>query len=225
MSMRWRAELLHWLIVGGMWIGAGVTWAAAPDRIPVHWDLYGEVNRYGGKVEGLIGLPLMASVIYLALLLLPRIDPGRDNYRQFAGAYSTLRLSMSITLAAVYAVVHLWIRGQHVAITTAVPIMIGLLLIVVGNTMGKIRPNWFVGIRTPWTLTSKRAWVKTHRAGGWLLIADGVGLMVAGLSGWVWGIPALIGGLLAGVAWLWVYSYRVWRADPHKMPATSTLPA
>ena len=91
--------------------------------------------------------------------------------------------------------------------------------------MGKIRPNWLVGIRTPWTLTSKESWVKTHRVGGWTFVLVGL-VVIVSLALPV--APALVislGALVLGLAWTVIYSYLVWRKDPIRYPAIHSRPA
>lgn len=85
---------------------------------------------------------------------------------------------------------------------------------MIGNVLGKIRPNWFAGIRTPWTLDSNRSWTKTHRLGGWLFVLLGLGLILAGISGSAWAILAALACLICVTVLLLVYSYLVWRNDP-----------
>ena len=225
MKLKWRRELAMWVLLAGMFTLAAITWSRAPDRIPVHWNLHQQVDRYGGRFEGLLGVPLVALGLYALMLLVPRIDPGRANYPGFWGAFTTLRLALVVFMAAIYGVMHLWMCGIEVRMNTVMPLLMGALFVVVGNLLGKLRPNWFVGIRTPWTLSSKDAWVRAHRAGGWVFIAGGLAFMVAGVvhTPWVlWtAIAAFAGGLLAVVA----YSYFVWRADPDKVPPAGTLPA
>src|SRR5262249_8829333 len=117
MRIDWRTEWLHWLLIGGMFAWAAGTWATAPERFPVHWNLAGEVDRYGGKVEGLLLLPLVTAALYLLLIFLPRIDPGRVNYPRFASAYQAIRLGLTGFLTAIYAVTQLAAYGYAVDVT------------------------------------------------------------------------------------------------------------
>jgi len=225
MKVSWKVEVPQWLILAAMFAAAAVAWPAAPDRIPMHWNLSGQVDRYGGKVEGLLLMPLVALGIYLLLLVLPRIDPGRANYPGFRGSYNTIRIAVLALFAALYAMIQVWVWTGHVNIAQIAPIAIGVLFVFLGAVLGKIRPNWFVGIRTPWTLSSKTAWVRTHRAGGWVFMLDGLATIAASfiasrLAFWV-----LIGGVVGGTIGLTVYSYLVWRQDPDKVPPAGTLPA
>lgn len=225
MKIAWRDELPSWAVLFAMFLGAIITWPAAPEGIPVHWNIQGEVDRYGGRFEGLLGIPLLALAVYALMLVVPRFDPGRANYAQFGAAYGTLRLALLAVLAVLYGVVLLWVWGYEVQVETVVPLAVGTLFMVVGNLLGKVRPNWFVGIRTPWTLSSKRSWSKTHRMGGRVFIAVGLGFVAAGLLRTGWAAGLAFGLLAAGVAWLMVYSYLVWREDPEKAPPAGTLPA
>lgn len=226
MKTSWKVELPQWALIAGMFLLAAVTWSSAPERIPLHWDLYGRPDGYGGKAEGLLAIPLLALGVYLLLVLLPRVDPGRANYASFAGAYAILRLSIIAVLAAVYSIIHTWIRGVALAVETLVPFLVGALFVVMGSLMGKVRPNWFVGVRTPWTLSSKRSWVKTHRMAGWLFVAIGLAVLGAALAGRPLVTLVVLAGLLAtAIAWLLAYSYLVWRNDPEAHPPAGTRPA
>ena len=225
MRTSWRSEWPHWVLLGGMFALAAAAWSGAPERIPVHWGLSGNVDGYGGRFEGLFAIPLLALGTYVLMLFLPRLDPGRANYESFGPVYATLRLLMVAVLAALYGLVHLWIRGVHARIEVFVPLIVGALFMVVGNLLGKVRPNWFVGIRTPWTLSSKVSWDGTHRAGRWVFILMGALLMASTVlrpASTAWVLGAL---LFAGVLGLTIYSYVLWRRDPEKTPPAGTLPA
>jgi len=225
MKISWKSESIMWVLLAGMFALAAMTWSWAPERIPVHWNLHGQVDRHGGRFEGLFAIPLAALGIYVLMLLVPRIDPGRANYPGFRGAFTTLRLALVVFLAALYGVMHLWLRGIEVRVGTVVPWLVGAVFVVVGNLLGKVRPNWFVGIRTPWTLSSKESWARTHRVGGWVFVVEGLAFMAAGLIQAAWAFYAACSLLLVGVLGLVVYSYLVWRGDPDKVPPADTLPA
>jgi len=225
MRFSWRTDWPCWVLILAMFALAAAAWGTAPDRIPVHWNFAGGVDRWGGRFEGLLAIPLLTLAIYLLMTFLPLIDPGRANYAAFAGMYATLRLAILVVMAVIYGLVHLWLRGVQPRIEVWVPLVVGALLVVVGNMLGKVRPNWFVGIRTPWTLSSKLSWTRTHRAGGWLFIVMGLLFMVTAVVHVAWWAVLVIASLLLGVLGLAVYSYLVWRTDPDKTPPAGTLPA
>ncbi len=225
MKIAWKSEVPQWIVLGAMFAGAAIAWPHAPGRIPVHWNLSGQVDRYGGRFEGLLALPLLALGLYVLMLVIPRIDPGRANYARFRGAYNAIRIAVLAVLAVLYLAIHLWVRTGHVNIGAIAPLTIGAMCVLVGGVLGKIRPNWFVGIRTPWTLSSKVSWVRTHRAGGWAFIALGLATIVATFVSPRAAFWVMLAGIVVTGVGLVVYSYLVWRQDPDKIPPAGTLPA
>jgi uncharacterized membrane protein len=220
----WRTELALLALIALMFAAALMVWPSAPSGIPVHWNASGEVDRYGGKFEGLLLLPLMALGIYLLMRYLPNIDPGRVNYARFVGAYTAMRAGVLLLMAGIYGMVIAWVLKAPVDMSRAVPVAVGALFVLFGSILGQIKPNWFVGIRTPWTLSSTESWARTHRLGGRVFVALGVlfavtGLFKLGSFGFV-----VIGASIAAVAALMVYSYLVWRTDPAKQPPPGTPP-
>ena len=219
MKTNWRIEIALLALIAMMFAAALIMWPTAPSDIPVHWNAGGEVDRYGGKFEGLLLLPLMALGIYLLMRYLPNIDPGRINYARFGGAYTAIRAGVLLLMAGVYAMVIAWVLEAPVDMSRAVPLAVGALFVLFGSVLGQVQPNWFVGIRTPWTLSSTESWARTHRLGGWLFIALGVlfavtGLFKLGSFGFV-----VIGASIAVVAVLMAYSYLVWKSDADKRSA------
>ncbi len=225
MRVRWQSELPQWLVLAAMFIAAGVLWPSTPARVPVHWNAAGEVDGYGGRLEGLLLMPLITLGIYVLLLFLPRIDPGRANYAQFSRVYLIVRYIVVIMMGAFYAFTVLVIRGVSLDITRIFIGIMAVVFIVLGNLLGKLRPNWFVGVRTPWTLSSKRSWVRTHRLAGWLFALVGLillGLAIAGIgAALIWVMMALLGVMTTALV---IYSYVEWRNDPEKSPPSGTLP-
>lgn len=216
MSTTWRREAPLLLLITAMFVAAAILWPSAPARMPVHWNIAGQVDRYGGKVEGLLGLPLVTSGLYLMLLMLPLVDPKRTNYASFAAAYDTLRWATLVILAAVYVALLLTSFGYPVDIGFVVPVAIGLLFCLIGNLMGKFRQNWFVGVRTPWTLSSNASWEKTNRLGGRMFLATGIVLFAAALIHTWWMVAILGAMIVAMVVVLPTYSYLIWRRDPQR---------
>lgn len=225
MRTSWRSEVPQLGLIAVLFCWSVVLWPTSPDRIPVHFDLYGNADRWAGRLEGLFSVPVLCVAVYALLRFLPRFDPARANYASFAAAYTTIRFSVLIMLALVDLVILLPLAGVAVSQAALIRLIVGCLLMVIGGVMGKIRPNWFVGIRTPWTLSSKESWVKTHRLGGWVFLG----------AGWVFilslalppgsGFAVAFGALGVGLVWTVLYSYLVWRNDPVRYPAIRSRPA
>jgi len=219
-KLNWPMEIVQLGLIGAMLVAAAIVWPYVPERIPTHWNLEGEPDGYSGKLFGLLFPPALTCGLYLLLLFLPRLDPGYRNYQNFAGTYLAIRVSLVCFMLAVYGVTVLAALGRPVDVTAAICVAVGVLFAILGNFMGKIRPNWFAGVRTPWTLSSKTSWDKTHRQAGWLFIAMGILIVVSGFAqnGWMFTLTGVV--VVGGIVWLVVYSYLVYRtADDHTPPA------
>jgi uncharacterized membrane protein len=226
MKTTWTREWPQWAMLAAMFGLAIWRWPLTGDHVPVHWDGHGNVNGYGGRIEGLLLLPLASLGMYALLLFLPRLDPGRANYSQFAKSYDLLRTALLLLMFVIYGATLLAMAGYKIEMGYLAALSSGALFIVVGGVLGKMRPTWFVGIRTPWTLSSKTAWVKTHRVGGWTFLGIGLLQIVVALTlGPAYGLNLMPLLLLIAVPGLSVYSYLAWRDADDKMPPAGTLPA
>ncbi len=216
-TTRWT-ELPQLLLIALMFVASALVWPYAEDRIPTHWNASGEVDRYGDKIE-LFVLPAITAGLYLLLRYIPRIDPKKSSYNAFVGAYTAIRISMVVFMAALHGVMLYTAIDAETAeldIGPFVTVGIGVLFIVIGLVLGKVQPNWFVGIRTPWTLSSTRSWARTHRLGGWLFIAMGLLMIVVGLIEPELMATVVLAATLGSVAIMFAYSYLEWRKDPDR---------
>jgi uncharacterized membrane protein len=214
MTFNWKRELPSILMLAAMFAMAVWSWPTAPERIPVHWDTSGQPDRYGGKLEGLLFLPFVALGLYVLLLVLPRIDPRRAHYAQFSGPYALLRTALTAFLLAVSVMVQSWIHGRPIDTNAFMGMTVGGLVLVLGAALPGFKSNWFVGVRTPWTLSSEASWARTHRLAGRLFIACGVIILAASLVRPTAAVPAILGTLLPAAAASIVFSYFAWRSDP-----------
>lgn len=225
MKWSWKREAPHLVLVAAIVISSAVAWPFVEEPVPVHWNARGEVDGYGSRFEALGIMPMVVVGLYLLLAFIPRIDPARANYASFAGSYSVIRLVTLVTMAAIQAALIAAAFGYADAPGWLIPAGIGVMFIVLGNVMGKIRPNYFAGIRTPWTLASVRSWDATHRLGGRVFAGAGVLLIAMAVVRQEWFVIAGLVAMFAGIAWTVVYSYLVWKRDPERIPVTGTLPA
>ncbi len=225
MKITWRTEMIQLSLIGIMFAAAALSWPHVSDRLPIHWNLQGEADSYGGKFAGLMLMPLTTAGMYLLLLFLPRLDPGYRNYANFATAYNVIRTSLVCFLGVVDAVTLLVAWGYEVDVTATIAVAMGLLFVLLGNFMGKIRPNWFVGVRTPWTLSSKLSWTKTHRVAGWVLIGMGMLIAALGIVRTLWMLVLTVALSTISLTATIVYSYWVYRNDPNRTTPAGTSPS
>jgi uncharacterized membrane protein len=214
MKFKWRQEVISLLFIAAAFIFALVSWNSVPNRLPIHWNAAGKSDGYGGKFEGLLLTPLIAVGLYLMLLVLPAIDPRKENYQRMANTYSVIRLVIVIYMSVFSVVLTFVARGAALNIGLIVPVMVGALFVILGNYFGKLRQTWFVGIRTPWTLSSTVSWNKTHALGGKIFIGIGIGLIIAALIGKGWAFTVVIVAGTLGLIYTIYYSYLIWKSDP-----------
>jgi len=182
-----------------------------PDLMPTHWNAAGQIDAWSSKNFALFFFPAMALVIYLLITLLPRIDPFKKNYQKFDIPYYFIRLSLILFFALLY----FYSLGAGVGLITfnirffIIPLM-GLLFIMMGAFMPKIKRNFFVGFRSPWALQSDEVWQKTHQFGGKIFVAMGCLTFVTIFLGEKSFLAFMI-LILAGSLMPFLYSYILYR--------------
>jgi len=182
-----------------------------PDQVPSHWNIRGEVDAYSSRFWGAYGFPLLNAGIYLLMLCLPLLDPRRDNYVKFSKTYQLLKLLLICFLTGIYVITVLAAMGYNVSVDRLVPLGVSLLFIVIGNFMGKIRQNYFVGIKLPWTLANEEVWQKTHRMAGPLWVVAGLFGVLGAFIGGQAAAVLLSGGLALAVIVPTIYAYLLYR--------------
>lgn len=181
-----KREWLQILILAAPFCVAALLWNKLPDRMAIHWGINGQVDGYASKPVAALLLPCINLVFTALMLVLPRIDPKFARYDEETKAslrrtFAAMRLAVTLYLSFLALVVVVTPLYPAIRIPTVIGSGAGLLLMVLGNLMTKLRPNWFFGIRTRWTLESRDIWIKTHRLGGRLMMAGGVCILIFGL--------------------------------------------
>ncbi|HEX2208675.1 MAG TPA: SdpI family protein [Longimicrobium sp.] len=205
------------------WLGAAVAaamWAFAlavstrlPHRIPSHWNLRGEVDGWMEKPWGVLMQPAIATVLLVVLWVLPRIDPRRENVERFADDRRLIINLIVLFLAVVQVTTLGYALGWPVQVDRVILASVGLLFVGLGNYLPRIRSNWFMGIRTPWTLDNERVWRATHRVGGRTFVAAGLVMALAALLPEPVRVWAAGAAIAVAVAVPLVYSYVAYRRD------------
>lgn len=155
-------------------LGGLMLYPALPDQIPTHWNVRGQIDDYGSKGFTALGFPLLILGLYFLLTYLPKIDPRKENYLKFASTYNVIKWIIVLFMLGMYGLMLAVAMGYAVKVDLVVRAGVAFLLIFLGNYMGKVRTNYFVGIRTPWTLADEEVWLKTHRFGAKIFVLTGV---------------------------------------------------
>ncbi|MBN1247254.1 MAG: SdpI family protein [Anaerolineae bacterium] len=198
---------------------SGYAWTQIPAGTAVctHWNAAGVCDGWGSRFTGLFLMPIVVAAVVGLFAIIPRIDPRAAHIAASRTAYTVVWLAMLGFFLAFHVTLMLDVLGRPVPIAMLLPVLTGALFVAIGSVMGRVRSNYFFGIRTPWTLASEQSWVKTHRLGGWLFIAEGV-LIAAGAllrPGTLW-VTLLLGSVVVMLVVVTVYSYVVWRGDPER---------
>jgi len=196
-------------------------WTQIPAGASVctHWNAAGECDGHGSKFVGIVLMPIIAVALVGLFVLIPRLEPRAANLAKSSKAYNIVWAATLVFFLGIHVATLLEILGYDANIGRTVPMLVGLMFVLIGSSLGQVHSNYFVGIRTPWTLTSDLAWEKTHRLGGRLFVILGLLLAIAPwiVAGEVW-VIVLLAGILAMVIGLVAYSYVVWRGDPEAHP-------
>lgn len=154
-------------------------WNTLPASVPMHWNMDGKIDSYGSKANLIWMSLLLPFLVYGILSVIPSIDP-KGNMNKMGNKLQTLKLLLTTFMS----LLALWIlyatKRQSIGNVNTVMIIIGVLFIILGNYFKTIPPNYFMGIRTPWTLESEANWKETHKLGGKLWFAGGILIVILG---------------------------------------------
>ncbi len=213
MKTRWKSELPLLLIVALPFVYLASIWGALPEEVPIHWNVAGEVDGYGSK-SSLLLLPFLLPVLtYVVLLVVPSIDPKKTIHKM-GNKYGQIKFAMTTLMSGLACFFIYQAQSTEAMNTNFIFVIIGVLLLVVGNYMKTIQPNYFMGIRTPWTLESETVWKKTHALAGVLWVIGGMLVVLLGLlmqSELAFGLMMTIVILLALIPM--VYSYIIFKKE------------
>jgi uncharacterized membrane protein len=207
MSRLAREDWPLWLLILAT-LGAGLVLLPrlhAP--VPVHWGVDGKPNGFEAPLTAVLVQPLVAAGVYLLLAAVPAIDPRRASYAAFAPTYRIVRWLIVLLMVGVQSAVLLSAAGVPVPTGAAARAVLAVLLLVLGNSIGRVRPNWFIGIRTPWTLSSDEVWRDTHRLAAPCMVVAGLLSVPLVFVHAPWATAAEIGLLLAALLVPAAYSY------------------
>jgi uncharacterized membrane protein len=145
-----------------------------PEKMASHWNAQGQVDGYMSKFWGLFLTPFMLAGLALLFIAIPRIDPLKANIEKFRKFYDIFIILFFVFLLSTHLQIILWNIGIEISPNVIFPIGLGLLFFYIGILCENAKRNWFIGIRTPWTLSNEVVWDKTHKIGGKLFKIAGV---------------------------------------------------
>jgi uncharacterized membrane protein len=202
------------LMIAAAAVAGLVLWNQLPEPMASHWNVNDQVDGYTSKFTGVFMLPLFTLGLFLLFLVIPNIDPLKANIAQFRDVFNLFVVLMAAFMLYIHALTLRWNLGYtDFGMSKAMLPAMGLLFFFIGFMLRKAKRNFFIGIRTPWTLSSDRVWDETHRIGSVLFMISGVLAFIGSLFGgmtafWFLFVP-IIGSTLITL----VYSYVIYQRE------------
>ena len=205
------------------WFGLAVAVVAAgfsvwayprlPASVVTHWDLRGTPDGYSARGWAVAVMPLVMGLMTVVFNVLPKVDPRRENYDKFVSSYWLIANAILVFMGVAHVLILANGLGYTVQVDKLLPVGVGLLLAFLGNYLTRIEPNWFIGIRTPWTLSSDTVWRRTHRTGGWLFVAGGIVIAAGAFAPRAAFWPLFVTTILVVTLIPVVQSYVLWKRE------------
>lgn len=189
-----------------------ISYQYLPEKIASHWNSLGEVDGYMSKFWGIFLIPFISVALFLLLYFIPKIDPLKENYKKFKTHYDSFILMMMLFMFYIYLLTMLWNFGIKLNMNLSLIPALGFLFIYIGIILKNVKRNWFIGIRTPWTLSNDKIWDKTHRLGSKLFILSGIitilGIFFPNYMIWFILIPIIFSSIICVI-----YSYLMYKKE------------
>jgi uncharacterized membrane protein len=174
-----RTQVVSALLVAAPFVFAALMYPKLPEQMPMRWGPSGQPASFVSKPVGALFGPLLSVIISVVFLVLDRAATARASFATSQRTFDVLKVTFLAFTLLLTVVTQLAAAGASNAVNQYIPGLVGLLFVVLGNFMGKLTQNYFIGIRTPWTLSSKEVWFKTHRLAGRLFVVCGLVMVVA----------------------------------------------
>lgn len=181
-----------------------------PENVPMHWNIEGKVDSYEPKERAVWFMPVMITLMWILFMVLPKIDPKREKYKLFVPEWEILQVVLLGFFVYLQMLIIFTSVNPEFDFVSLMFVGMGTMFFVMGNFLPKIKQNYFLGIKVPWTLTSEDNWNKTHRFGGWCFVFAGLILIIQGIFKVFF--PVLVFWVIMAAAFLPIaYSYWIFR--------------
>tara|TARA_R110000868_G_scaffold95865_9_gene263524 strand:- start:1286 stop:1933 length:648 start_codon:yes stop_codon:yes gene_type:complete len=156
-------------------------WNSLPETVPTHWNYKGEIDAWGKKSSLILIMFLLPVLTYVLFSIIPFIDP-KKKIQAMENKYHNLKFMMTLFMSALAIFILYSVKEQSITNPAFIILAIGLLYIILGNYMKTLKANYFIGIRTPWTLENESVWKKTHALAGKLWFIGGLAIIISSLT-------------------------------------------
>ncbi|CAM1363629.1 Uncharacterized membrane protein [Tenacibaculum soleae] len=178
--MKLKNEIPLIAIVSLPFIYLAYIWNELPEEVPMHWNIKGEIDRYGEKIELLLIPILLPLLIYIIFLVVPKIDP-KNKISKMGNKYQHIKILLTTFMSILALFIIYTAKNQSFANPNYIVLLVGISYIILGNYFKTIKANYFIGIRTPWTLENETVWKETHKLGGKMWFVGGIIVVISSL--------------------------------------------
>jgi uncharacterized membrane protein len=195
-------------------LAGALLWNQLPDQMASHWNVNDQVDGYISKFWGVFLLPLTTLGMFALFMAVPIIDPLKANIAQFRESFNLFIMLIVAFMLYIYGLTLAWSLGfTNFKMSAAMLPFMGVLFIAIGFMLRKAKRNFFIGIRTPWTLSSDTVWDKTHQLGSILFMASGAFVIIGGFVGGMTAFWLMFVPLIGSSLFLVIYSYVLYRGE------------
>lgn len=205
--------ILVLILIAAAVIAGALFWDQLPEQMASHWNANDEVDGYMSKFWGVWMVPLMTLGMFGIFLLVPVIDPLKANIAKFRSVFNLFILLITAFMLYVHGLTLAWNLGYEFRMSSAMLPFMGVLFIFIGYMLRQAKRNWFIGIRTPWTLSSDTVWNKTHQLGSVLFMASGVLAFLGALFGGTIAMYLTLIPMLGSALFVVIYSFVLYQRE------------
>lgn len=195
-------------------IAGALLWNQLPEQMASHWGANDQVDNYMSKFWGVWMMPLVTLGMFGLFLLIPNIDPLKANVAKFRPTFNLFIALIAAFMLYMHGLTFVWNLGfQNFKMSAAMLPFMGILFIFIGYMLRQAKRNWFIGIRTPWTLSSDSVWDKTHQLGSVLFIASGVFAFLGAFFGGATAMWLTLIPVMGSALFLVIYSFVLYQRE------------
>lgn len=190
--------------------GSLLVWQYLPEQVPSHWNFEGVPDRYWPRIYSVFFAPGIYLSMWILFSFLPKLDPKKEKYQLFVDAWNILQMVFLVFFVYLQVIMFAYVLMPGLNFTKMILIGLGIMFVLIGNYMGKIKQNYFIGVKTPWALNDVDNWNQTQRVGGWMFVIAGLVFLLEAF--WQWQVVAATLGLVALMVFVpFAYSYYLYR--------------
>lgn len=204
------------LLIVLQFIVAFYYYPSLPSMMPTHWNVYGNIDSYMSKEFAVWMMPIIGLLMLISFKIAPNFDPKKKKYQLFENEWQILQTVFIVFFVYMQGITFYAAFFPSLIIMRPMFIGLGILFILLGNYLSKIRQNYFIGIKVPWTLDNEDNWNKTHRFASWTFVTAGIIVLMEAFFIWQ-AAPIVFGSLMLAAFLPVLYSYLLFKKKQHYM--------